>query len=64
MSLVVAAPDALVATATELAGIGSALSAANLAAAAPTTGVLAAGADEVSAAVAALFPGTRRPIRR
>ena len=35
--------------------IGSTISAANAAAAAPTTGVLAAGADEVSAAIAALF---------
>jgi len=35
--------------------IGFTISAANAAAAAPTTGLLAAGADEVSAAVAALF---------
>jgi len=35
--------------------IGSALNAANLAAAVPTTGLAAAAADEVSAAVAALL---------
>jgi hypothetical protein len=38
-----------------LAGIGSTLGAANAAAAAPTTGVLASAADEVSAQVAALL---------
>jgi len=38
-----------------LANIGSAISSANAAALAPTSGVLAAGADEVSAAVAGLF---------
>ncbi|WP_459758371.1 PE family protein, partial [Mycobacterium riyadhense] len=57
MSFVVAAPEMLAAVATDVAGIGSALSAANVAAAAPTAGVLAAGADEVSAAIAALFAG-------
>ncbi|CCK59264.1 Conserved protein of unknown function, PE-PGRS family protein [Mycobacterium canettii CIPT 140070010] len=45
----------LASAATDLAGIGSPLSAANAAAAAPTTAMLAAGADEVSAAVASLF---------
>jgi hypothetical protein len=45
----------LASAATDLAGIGSSLNAANLAAAVPTTGVLAAGADQISAAVAALF---------
>ncbi|KZS70039.1 hypothetical protein A4G29_07590 [Mycobacterium kansasii] len=63
MSFVVAAPQALMVAATDLAGIGSALTAANAAAAAPTTGVLAAGADEVSAAIAALFSSHTRPIR-
>ncbi len=38
-----------------MAGIGSAISAANAAALAPTSVLAAAGADEVSAAVAALF---------
>jgi hypothetical protein len=55
MSVVVAAPEALVTAASDLAGIGSAISTANAAAVAPTTGVLAAAADEVSAQVAALF---------
>lgn len=49
------APDVLASAATDLAGIGSALSAANAAAAAPTTAMLAACADEVSAVVASLF---------
>jgi PE family len=48
-------PEILAAAATDLANIGSTLKAASSAAAPPTTGVLAAGADEVSAAVAALF---------
>jgi PE family len=48
-------PDLLAVAASDLAGIGAALNAASNAAAAPTTGVAAAGADEVSAAVAALF---------
>lgn len=39
----------------DLSGIGSALGAANAAAAASTTGVLAAAADEVSVQIAALF---------
>ncbi len=55
MSFVIVAPEALMSVASEVAGIGSALNAANAAAAAPTTGVLAAAADEVSAAMAALF---------
>ncbi|ORW48493.1 hypothetical protein AWC20_26615 [Mycobacterium parmense] len=41
--------------ANRLAGIGSAISAANAAAAARTTGMLSAGADEVSSAVASVF---------
>ncbi len=57
MSYVVAAPDMLATAAADLEGIRSALSAANAAAAAPTSGVLAAGADEVSAALASLFSG-------
>lgn len=63
MSYVLATPEMVAAAANNLAQIGSTLSAANAAALAPTTGVLAAGADEVSAAVASLFPGTPRPIR-
>jgi PE family len=57
MSYVVAAPDYLAAAATDLANIGSTITEANVAAAAPTSQVLAAGADEVSAAVASLFSG-------
>ncbi len=57
MSFVLASPPTLAAAATELAGIGSAISAANAAWAAPTTAVLPAAADEVSAAIAALFSG-------
>ena len=55
MSYVIAAPDMLAAAATDLAGIGSSLSEANTAAAASTTRVIAAAADEVSAAIASLF---------
>lgn len=55
MSFVIAVPELLTATASELANIGSAVSAANAAAVATTTGVLAAGADEVSVAIAAMF---------
>ena len=55
MSFVIAAPELISTTATDLANIGSTLSTANAAAAATTTEVVAAGADEVSAAVSALF---------
>src|SRR5947209_1003304 len=55
MSFVVASPEALVAAATDLAGIGSALGEANGAAAAATTEVVAAGAGEVSTVIASLF---------
>src|SRR5271163_2968762 len=55
MSFVIATPEILATAATGLAGIGSTVSAANAAAAAPTTVVLAAGADEVSTSIAALF---------
>jgi PE family len=44
MSFVVAVPDAVATAAENVAGIGSSLSAANAAAAVPTTGVLAAAA--------------------
>ena len=57
MSYVIAAPETLAAATADIAGIGTALHDANLTAAAPTTGALAAGADEVSAAVTALFNG-------
>jgi PE family/Histidine phosphatase superfamily (branch 1) len=55
MSFVLVAPDVLEAAAADLAQIGSAVRAGHLAAAVPTTEVAAAGADEVSAAIAALF---------
>lgn len=55
MSFVIAVPEALTMAASDLANIGSTINAANAAAALPTTGVVAAAADEVSAAVAALF---------
>ncbi|KAA1244472.1 PE family protein, partial [Mycobacterium simiae] len=55
MSYVFALPEFVDAAATELAQIGSTLSAANTAAAFPTTAIAAAGADEVSAAIASLF---------
>ena len=55
MSLVLVAPDVLETAAADLVRIGSAVTAGNLAAAIPTTQVAAAGADEVSAAIAALF---------
>jgi PE family len=55
MSCVIATPEFVTAAATDLANVGSSLSEANAAAATPTTGVLAAAEDEVSAAIAALF---------
>jgi hypothetical protein len=47
----------LAAAAADVAGIGSSLSAAHAVAAAPTTAVIAAAEDEVSAAIASLFSG-------
>lgn len=64
MSFVVTIPEALAAVATDLAGIGSTIGTANAAAAVPTTTVLAAAADEVSAAMGHCSPDTPRPIRR
>ncbi|OBJ48485.1 PE domain-containing protein [Mycobacterium sp. 1423905.2] len=55
MSAVLVAPAILETVATEVAQIGSVISATNLVAALPTTGVVAAAADEVSAAIATLF---------
>ncbi|BBZ51487.1 PecA family PE domain-processing aspartic protease [Mycobacterium heidelbergense] len=57
MSLLVAAPELLSSAATNLESIGSALDAAHAAVATPTTQLVAAGADEVSTAVAAVFAG-------
>jgi PE family len=61
MWFVIAVPDLMADAATNLASIGSAMSAANAAVAAPTEVLLAAGADEVSAAIAAVF-GAARPV--
>ncbi|HYB35173.1 MAG TPA: PE family protein [Mycobacterium sp.] len=55
MSFVTTQPEMLAAAANHLQGIGSALDAQNAAAAAPTTGVVPAAADEVSALTAAQF---------
>lgn len=55
MSFMLVAPDMLETTAADAARIGAAVRAGNLAAAISTTGLAAAGADEVSAAIAALF---------
>lgn len=57
MSFVIAAPEMMATAAADLAGIESTLHAARAAAAASTTQVLAAGADDVSAAIAGLFSG-------
>ena len=55
MSYVSAIPEMVTAAAADLAGIGSAIEGANVAAAGPTTNLLAAAQDEVSTAIAALF---------
>ena len=55
MSYVVVAPEFVASAASDLAGIGSGLSAAHAAAAFPTTAVVAAAGDEVSAAIASVF---------
>jgi hypothetical protein len=55
MSFVTTQPEALLAAAANLTGIGSAVSAQNAAAAAPTTGLVPAAADSVSALTAAQF---------
>jgi PE family len=55
MSFVTTQPEALSAAAASLGAIGSGVAAQNAAAAAPTTGVVPAAADEVSALTAAQF---------
>ncbi|ORB82605.1 PE family protein, partial [Mycobacterium kansasii] len=57
MPYVIAAPDMFSVAAADVASLSSSLRAANAAAAAQTTQVLAAAADEVSAAIATLFSG-------
>jgi hypothetical protein len=55
MSFVIAAPEMMTAAATDLAAIGSNVDAAHLVAAARTTSVIPAAADEVSTGIAQLF---------
>lgn len=55
MSFVTTQPEALAAAARNLAGIGATMNAGSAAAATPTTGVVPAAADEVSALIAAQF---------
>lgn len=55
MTFVTAQPEMLSAAAGDLTGIGSAMSAHNAAAAGPTTAVLPAAADEISALTATQF---------
>ena len=55
MSFVTTQPDALSAAAGDLQGIGADVTAGNVAAASPTTAVIPAAADEVSALTAAQF---------
>ena len=55
MSNLFEVPDAVAAAAGDLENIGSTISQANTAAAFPTTGLVAAGADDVSLGVAQLF---------
>jgi PE family len=55
MSFVTTQPEMLSSAAGDLQGIGSAMAAGNMAAAAPTTGVVPAAADQVSALTAAQF---------
>lgn len=55
MSVLSVAPELVSAAVGDLSGIGSAISEANLVAAAPTLGVVAPAADSVSAELAALF---------
>ncbi|OBI41148.1 PE family protein [Mycobacterium sp. E796] len=55
MSYVLAAPEMMAAAAADVAAVGSTLSAAHLAAVAPTVAVLPAAADEVSAGIAQVF---------
>ena len=59
MSYVTTRPEMLSAAAGNLQDIGSAVSAGNAVAAAPTTGVIPAAADEVSALTAAQFRRAR-----
>jgi tRNA G26 N,N-dimethylase Trm1 len=55
MTFVTTQPEMLTSAAGQLQGVGTAVAAQNAAAAAPTTGVIPAAADEVSALTAAQF---------
>ena len=55
MSYVIAAPEMMTSAATDLATIGSNVSAAHMAAAPPTVALVPAAADQVSASIAHLF---------
>jgi len=55
MAYVIAAPEMMTAAASDLASIGSNVDAAHMVAAARTTSVIPAAADEVSAAIASVF---------
>jgi tRNA G26 N,N-dimethylase Trm1 len=55
MTFVTTQPDMLTSAAGQLQGVGTAITAQNAAIAAPTTGVVPAAADEVSALTAAQF---------
>ncbi|MBX9979116.1 MAG: PE family protein, partial [Mycobacterium gordonae] len=55
MSFLLAEPQGMVAAAADIEAIGATLSAASAAAATPTSSLLAAAGDEVSAAIANLF---------
>src|SRR3984893_4690548 len=57
VSLLIVAPEVLSSAAAYLQSIGSAVNAANAAAAVPITTLAAAGADEISGAVTAAFAG-------
>jgi hypothetical protein len=64
MSYVIADPEIMTSAASDLARIGSDLSAAHAAAATRTLAVIPAAADEVSTGIAQLFSGYGRTIRR
>lgn len=64
MSFVSITPEMLVTAAADMEGIGSSMRAAKAAAAARTTTVLAAAGDDISAAIAGLFPAPAANFRR
>ncbi|WP_415823707.1 PE family protein, partial [Mycobacterium basiliense] len=64
MSFVVAVPEMVAAAVSDVAGVGAMIDAANAAAAGATVGIAAAGGDEVSAAIAALFSGHAQAYQR